>query len=118
MDVSGVQETVKSEELSGVGHGITPLPEPFRVNSLRVNMAVDSATIALVDDRYGIHIEVLAITAQVPPSNSVATCCATPFLDCCSVPRASCECALVNVSDQYGSCCRSLACAISERAPC
>ena len=60
-----MQETVKSAELDGVGHGISPVPERFRVSRLRVHMTVDSVTVALVDDRYGNHIEVLAIAAQV-----------------------------------------------------
>ena len=59
------QETVKCSEVSNVGHGITPVPERFRSNTLRVTLILDSATIALVDDRYGNHIEVLAVTATV-----------------------------------------------------
>ena len=59
-----LQETVKSEELSGVGHGITAVPKRFRINTMHVHMTVESATVALIDDRYGNHIEVLAITAQ------------------------------------------------------
>ena len=46
-------------------HGITPMPEPFRMSSMRVNLTVASATVALTDDRYGNRVEVLALTCQV-----------------------------------------------------
>ena len=38
---------------------------PFRVDSLRVTLGLEHASAALVDDRYGNNIEVMALQLQV-----------------------------------------------------
>ena len=38
---------------------------PFRADSLRVTLGLEHASAALVDDRYGNNIEVMALQLQV-----------------------------------------------------
>jgi hypothetical protein len=38
---------------------------PFRSHSMHMSMDIASATVALIDDRYGHNIEVLAMSLQV-----------------------------------------------------
>ncbi|KAK9809768.1 hypothetical protein WJX73_004442 [Symbiochloris irregularis] len=62
--VAEVEEIPRLQASEGIIDGPTTPPGAFRGSSLRMNLGVDSATIVLVDDRFGNSIEVLAITAQ------------------------------------------------------
>ena len=72
----------------------------FRPSCMHVTADIESLAVALVDDRYGHPIEVMAVRLQVSPTSTAVTTVTSSHLD--SVDDCDCAC-LDTIKTQY--CC-------------
>ena len=79
--------TSASDRLHAFVQGTTGLaaeyePPPWRADSMRVMATLEHASVALVDDRYGNNIEVLALQLQVGDPWLTCSCTASQPAAC------------------------------------